>query len=214
MAGKRIEYTIVGRYMDGNEVTGYHLQSLEAGKAGRYTREQICYLVGRGQISNCSGQIYKDKVILRGEGCNLDDLPVQQENGALKKTDSVGRVKKGTTGADAMQQLMLVGCIVQGKNTIGYEVRNAGGAVKNFKREQVLQLAKDGKIGNARVQVYSGKDLLRGVGCNLNELPVKRVDPPAPAQVSQQSVSAVAQAAATTEKPARKSKAQSGILKI
>lgn len=179
MAGQKIEYTIVGRYMDGNTVTGYHLQALGQGKAGRYSREQVCFLVGRGQVNNCNGQIYKDKVILRGVGCNLDDLPVQQEGGDIRNTDSIGRVKKGTSAADVMSQLMLVGSIVQGKNTIGYIVRNAGGATKNYRRDEVIQLAKDGNIGNARVQSYQGKDLLRGVGCNLNDLPVKRLDIPA-----------------------------------
>lgn len=46
----RITYQIVGRYMDGKEVTGYHLQSMDTGKSGRHTREQVVFLVGKGQI--------------------------------------------------------------------------------------------------------------------------------------------------------------------
>ena len=168
---KRTEYQIVGRYMDGKEVTGYHLQSIETGKAGKYTREQVAYLVGRGQITNCEGQIYKDKVLFRGVGMNLDDLPIQQENGELYRTDSIGKVRKGTDAASAMTQFMLVKSIVSGRNTVGYVVQNAGGATKPATRQQVLGLAQSGKIGNARVQEYQGKLLLRGVNCNLNELP-------------------------------------------
>lgn len=52
MANK-IQYSIVGRYMNGTEVTGYHLQSIETGKAGKFTREQVIFLVGRGQVTNC-----------------------------------------------------------------------------------------------------------------------------------------------------------------
>ena len=61
MAAK-ILYQIVGRYMNGSEVTGYHLQSMETGKQGKYTKEQTIFLVGRGQVTNCSGQIYQDKL--------------------------------------------------------------------------------------------------------------------------------------------------------
>ena len=43
--------------MDGKEVTGYHLHSMETGKSGRYSRDQVAYLVGRGQVTNCEGQI-------------------------------------------------------------------------------------------------------------------------------------------------------------
>lgn len=168
------EYQIVGRYMSGKEVSGYHLQSLERDKSGRYTREQVCYLVGKGQITNCEGQIYKDKVILRGVGMSLEDLPVVQENsGEITRTDSVGKIRKGTSNEDAMTQLMLVESIVAGKINIGYVVENSGGARKTLKRADILKLASEGRIGNARVQQYQGKTLLRGVNINLNELPVR-----------------------------------------
>ena len=97
MAAKRTEYQIVGRYMNGSEVTGYHLQSIEQGKSGRYTREQVVYLVGRGQVTNCTGQIYQDKVILRGNGMSLDDLPVKYEDGDTRNMDKVGKVRRGTS---------------------------------------------------------------------------------------------------------------------
>lgn len=167
----RVEYQIVGRYMDGKEVTGYHLQSMESGKAGRYTREQVAYLVGRGQVTNCSAQIYQDKLLLRGVGMSLDDLPVQQENGGLSRTDNIGKVRKGTSAADAMTQFMLAGTIVNGRNTVGYVIKNSAGQTKNINRATLIELARGGRIGNARVQESNGKLILRGVGVNLNELP-------------------------------------------
>lgn len=172
MAGKRMEYQIVGRYMDGKEVTGYHLQSLDTGKAGRYSREQVAYLVGRGQISNCEGQIYKDKLLLRGVGVSLDDLPVQQEDGRMTRTSGVGKIRRGTSGADAMTQLMIVKVIASGRNVLGYVLQNAGGGTTNISRAKVMELAKAGRIGNARYQESNGKPILRGVGVNLNALEV------------------------------------------
>lgn len=171
MAAKRTEYQIVGRYMDGKEVTAYHLQSIDTGKSGRYTREQIIYLVGRGQITNCVGQLYQDKVILRGNGMNLDDLPVQYEDGKSRNMDKLGRVKKGTDTADAMTQFMIIGTIKCGRNTVGYTIQNVGCGIKKLKREQVLELAEQGKIGNARVQNHKNRKILRGINCNIDKLP-------------------------------------------
>lgn len=178
MAAKRTEYQIVGRYMNGKEVTGYHLQSIDTGKAGRYTKEQVCYLVGRGQITNCTGQLYQDKVLLRGNGMSLEDLPVQYEDGGSRNMEQLGRVRKGTSAEQAMTQFLIVGAIKSGRNTVGYVIQNAGSGIKKVKRQQVIELAQAGRIGNARVQNYNGKLLLRGVGCNLDTLPVENIAPP------------------------------------
>lgn len=182
---KRINYQIVGRYMDGQEVTAYHLQSIETGKSGRYSREQVCYLVGRGQITNCDGQIYKDKVLLRGVGISLESLPVKQENGALSRTENLGKVRKGASAADAMTQFILTHAIVQGRNTVGYVVSNAGGGTNKISRAQLLSLAKAGRIGNARYQESNGKPILRGVGINLNQLPTVQAETLGMAQARQ-----------------------------
>lgn len=174
---KKVEYQIVGRYMNGTEVTGYHLYSIETGKTGRYSREQVILLAGKGQLTNCEGQIYKDKVLLRGiNGTNLDQLPVQQENGDFRSSDDlIGRVKRGTEPGNAMTQLLIIRVLKDGRNVIGYTVRNAGGATKNIRKEDVVKLARAGKIGNARVQEYNGKLILRGVNCDLSKLDVAKV---------------------------------------
>lgn len=172
MGAKRTEYQIVGRYMDGSKVTGYHLQSLEAGKSGRYTREQVIYLVGRGQVTNCEGQIYKEELLLRGVGMDLASLPVQSDRtGETSRAEGQGKIRKGATGADIMTQLNLVEAITNGRQVVGYTLRNAAGAVKRATRADVMTLARDGRLGNARVQMCNGKELLRGVGYNLNDLP-------------------------------------------
>lgn len=178
MAGKRTEYQIVGRYMDGSEVTGYHLQSLETGKSGKYTKDQVYYLVGRDQITNCTGQIYQDKVLLRGKGINIDDLPVKYEDGDTRNMDKIGKIRRGTTIEEAMEQFMIVGLIKSGRNTVGYKIQNAGGAQKEVSRETIIKLASEGKIGNASVQNYNGKTILRGVGVNLETLPIEKLGIP------------------------------------
>lgn len=171
MGAKRAEYQIVGRYMDGKEVVAYHLQSLETGKAGRYTREQVAYLVGRGQVTNCEAQIYQDKLLLRGKGISLEELPVQQENGCLSRTGNLGKIRRGTNTDDALTQLLIVASIVKGRNVLGYVIQNAGGGQTRVDRMKLLELARDGRIGNARVQMYKGAPILKGVNCDISQLP-------------------------------------------
>lgn len=171
MAGRRVQYQIVGRYMDGTSVTGYQMQSIETGKSGKFTREQAAFLVGRGQVTNCDASIYQDKVIFKGIGVSLESLPIIRD-GKVSNTDRIGHVRKDVTPEQAVNQLMISGVIVSGRNTVGYVIRNAGGQEKKIKREDCLKLASQNRLGNARIQNYNGKIILRGVGVNLNELPV------------------------------------------
>lgn len=173
---RRVQYQIVGRYMDGSDVTGYHIQSIETGKSGRYTKDQICFLVGRGQITNCTAQLYQDKVLLRGNGMRLEDLPIIREDGELRNSDGLGKIRKGTSAAQAVEMFNIIGTVKAGRNTVGYVIQNAGCGIKKVKRAQVIQLAQQGKIGNARVQNYNGQILLRGVGVNLDDLPSEIID--------------------------------------
>ena len=173
MAGKRVQYQIIGRYLNGTEVVGYHLQSIDTGKAGRYTREQVCYLVGRDQVTNCTGQIYQDKVLLRGKGISLEDLPAVNEKGNTKNID---KVPKKSTVEQAIEQFRIVGVFKDGRNTVGYIIQNAGGGTAKITRDQAIGLISHGKIANARVQNYNGKVLIRGAGCNLDELPSQQIN--------------------------------------
>lgn len=161
--------------MDGTEVTGYHLQSIDSGKAGKYTRDQVCYLVGRGQVTNCTGQLYKEKVLLRGNGMSLEDLPVQQEDGTLRNAEKLGKTSKNST-VNMMEKFTIIGTIKQGRSVVGYLVQNSGMATKKLQREQVIELARNGAITNAKVQNYNGKVLLRGSNCDLGSLPTEYIE--------------------------------------
>lgn len=174
---KRTEYVLVGRYMDGRRVTGYHLQDISTGKNGQYSVDQFAYLVGRGQVTNCTGQIYQDTVLYRGaNGTEINSLPVQHADGSLSRADGAGHLRKGDTAQDAMNKLMLVGKIVQGRNTVGFVVRNMGGQTKNLSYNDTFELVRAGRVGNAKAQMYEGKPLIKGNGVNLNELPVMEMN--------------------------------------
>lgn len=174
MAREKTIYTMVGRYKQGNEVVAYHLQSLDKGKAGKFSREQVIYLIGRGQISNCTAQLYKDGVIIRGVDMSLEDLPVVQtdSNGnSTVKNANVQNVRKSATQQQVMEQVAIIAEVKDGSKKWGFLVRNNAGATKALNRAQIVKLAELGRISNARVQQDRGQTLLRGAaGTNLTAL--------------------------------------------
>lgn len=174
MAKERVMYSMVGRYKQGNEIVAYHLQSLDTGKAGKYSREQVIYLIGRGQVSNCTAQLYKDGVIIRGVGMNLESLPVVQtdNNGASTvKNANIQNVRKSATQQQILEQVAIIAEIKDGSKKWGFLVQNNAGAKKACSRAQIVKLAEMGRISNARVQQDRGQTLLRGAGgTNLTAL--------------------------------------------
>ncbi len=167
MGAQKVLYQIVGRYMSGKEVIGYYIQS-EGNKQKLLTREQIIYLVGRGQITNCTGQIYQDKVLLRGEGINLDSLPIISDIGEVKNVD---RAPKYKTAQELVNMVQLTGRILDGRRVVGYVVKNYGGQESKWTRDKVLEFAQNNNIVNARTQVYRGQVILKGHNCDLTALP-------------------------------------------
>lgn len=73
----KARYQITGVYKEDNgETIGYELVD-NNGKRQRYTNSQVYFLAGARQLINADGQLSKDKVILTGIGCNLEDLPTR-----------------------------------------------------------------------------------------------------------------------------------------
>lgn len=84
MAARRTLYKVVGRYINVKDkdkpnakIVAYELVSEDQSKSGKYSIEQLAYLVGRKQVVNVTAQVYKDNVIFRGKDVNLSDLPAK-----------------------------------------------------------------------------------------------------------------------------------------
>lgn len=75
MGRQRTMYRLHNRYVNGNTTVYYGLVS-EDGKQIRATEVQMAYYVGRDQVINVAGQVYEDKVLFRGVGCDIRALPV------------------------------------------------------------------------------------------------------------------------------------------
>ena len=121
--------------------------------------------------------MYQGKVLFDGVGMKISDLPVVNEGtNQLRRGQNIRNVR-GQGVQDKLEQLMLVGVLKSGRTPVAYVLRNQGGGTKQVSREEILDLAKAGKISNVRVQQWQGKLLLRGYNCDLSNLPQRQIDP-------------------------------------
>ncbi len=165
-------YIITGRCLEGVRVKGYVVKHIETGECKVISKADTEYLAQSKQIINCTGQVYEGKVVLKGTKCKLVDLPNYDLQGKLIQKDKSADNKN-------VPLLSIKARIVDGKNTIGYVIygltMSGESMEKKIERDKVLVLAREGKISNARVQMFNNKPLLRGVKCELAQLPVVRV---------------------------------------
>ena len=188
MINPGILYKVTGRYMDGQNVIGYHLVG-EDDSQSKESKDRVIYLIGKGIITNMRVQIgTDDKVIIRGKGVNLNNLPVYDigkdkfRNSEQSQIAAHSNVSVPNSNAAQMGQYRIVKRIMLKNKCLGYEVQDYTGALTRKKRSQVIQLATQRLLSNAIVQKYQ-KDaestpelILRGVGCDLTKLPVLIVD--------------------------------------
>lgn len=164
-----LKYKVVARYMDGVKVIGYGLVD-NAGNKHLLPKDVVENLALSKNIVNCTAQRYKNVIVMKGTNCKLTQLPVIEANsGKVRGADEAARKKV------IKNQVTLVGRIINGKATIGYVVRTPDSNEKKISRDKVLTLARQGKVSNARAQLYGDKLILRGVGLELTQLPVSKI---------------------------------------
>lgn len=194
MLNMNIVYNVTGRYMDGQRVVGYHLVG-EDGSQACEGRERVIYLIGKGIISNMRLQQGPDgDMIIRGKGINLNTLPVydsgknrfrEGSNSQSASNSMVNPSRSTTPHINQMGQYRIVRRVMQQNRCIGYEVEDYSGSTKRFPRRKVIELAIQKLIDNAvasksYVPGANGQPSisvsLRGVGCDLNRLPILIAD--------------------------------------
>lgn len=80
-------YDCVGCVKKGNERIAYMIHDKSSNKTLKVNKFTMAVLVGRNQVSNAKGDIYKDIVIYRGVGCDFSKLPALKLNeDGTKKT--------------------------------------------------------------------------------------------------------------------------------
>lgn len=179
------KYRVVGRYMDGHKVIGYHLMCPD-GSQMRVTKGRAIALITEGKIENMRIQTDSSSeyggIIIRGNGVNLNTLPVYNEKSGEynSRSSTISGAANKNTSENPMGQLEVVGKIMREKSLMGYCIKDASGAISKMHKADVLKLALQKRVSNVAVQRLT-KDgvtnyILRGVGCNLKEIPIIRID--------------------------------------
>lgn len=189
MINPGVIYKVVGKYTIGKTIIGYHLVG-EDGSQARESKERVIYLTNRGLISNLKIQVNPDNTeLLRGKNTNITKLPVFdyatktfQASDNTKPVSSVDTSKLAPNTSYKFCQYIINRRIMSNGICVGYEISSASNRRVRIPRSKVLELTLNKLISNATVLKYKDKEtgktilVLRGVDCNLDELPILIVD--------------------------------------
>ena len=183
-----MSYRVVGRYMTGSTVSGYHLVGID-GSQVKASKERVIYMIGKGLVENMRVQSSESGVIVRGKGVNLNTLPVYDLNKDAfrgnKQSQDVANTNvqpKKDSGINPMGQMEITKRIMYKTTCLGYMVKDRSGKEIKLSRDKVIELAVAKLMSNATVQKYTDnstgrtKLILRGAGCDLTEIPALVVD--------------------------------------
>lgn len=160
-------YKITARFMKGTEVIGYSLTD-NLGNNYNISKEETHKLALEERIINVKAQEWEGKIILKGVGEKLNELPViDTEKGTVRKPRNRNKRQ--------MIRTRIVARIFKGKSVVGYLLQDEIGNEFPVRREEAMVLAKEGRVENARVQKNRGDTIIRGVGCDLAQLPTIKI---------------------------------------
>lgn len=159
-------YKIIGRITNGTSVIAYVVEDALNKTVYPLEKGVIEQLALNKQIYNCTAQVYGNIVNLRGIDCKLNQMPRYDEN--LKPI--VNKKVPKRVSAD----LKIVGKMQKGRVIEYYVLESLTEPNKpKFKmsRDNVITLAKQGRIINAKCQNNKNETMLRGApGYNLTKL--------------------------------------------
>ena len=189
MSGMNITYKVVGRYMNGKELDGYHF--IGSDNSTLYlNKERTIFMIGKGLIENMRINTNNGEIIIRGKGVNLNALPVYD---CGKQSYRPGANSQNAANSSAraseidsknnMGKFKVIKRIMQGVKCIGYVLEDVSGNVRNIDRDTVIECARTNRLSNAIVNKIKDPETgeltyaLRGVnGCNIRKLPIMIID--------------------------------------
>ena len=165
------KYEIVGRVSHGTTVVAYMVKDRTAGTTSKIEKGIVEQLALNKQIYNCHAQLYNDRVNMKGINCKISKLPKYDDNGSLVVLEEPLKRK-------VIADLKLIGKVQSGRVISDYVVVSLLSPDKKMKvpKETVLQLALEGRVTNAKVQMNNGEMILRGsTEESLSQLALYRV---------------------------------------
>ena len=145
------------RIMDGVSVKAYELVDA-AGMTYRYTKEETEELALKGLIHGVKAQRCNGVVTIKGkDGFKIKDLEtinIRQKEEVDMRPTLVRKIK-----------------IENNREIVGYVLQNYDSSMDVRTLEGLVKLAANDKIKNIRINKSGNKMIVRGVNCNLNDIP-------------------------------------------
>lgn len=165
-------YVLVGRITEGTYVKGYVVFDRYSKTKSTMEKGVVEQLALNKQVYNSTAQVYGNIVNMKGINCKLSELPRFDEHGnKVTKTSKEVNTRKA--------EYEIVGKVQKGRKVLGYVLVKLNSNQKdkyNLEKSQVLKLAREGKILNAKCQMYGDKLMLRAAnGYDLTKLPVYNI---------------------------------------
>lgn len=161
------QYEIIGRIPNGTYIAGYVLYNRINGEITTEQKGVVEQLALNKNIYNANAQIYNNIVNLKGINCKLSQLPKYCADGRLIED-------KQKSNKNIKPFLRIVGRVQRSREICAYivEYRDKANklARKRIEKDKIIDLARNGYIENAKVQLNGGELMLRGVNVDLTTL--------------------------------------------
>lgn len=128
-------------------------------------------------VTVINGNVFSQTFDMRSfPGC-IEQCISRDNNNIVRPKSIIEDTKTNDRALKANKNnLEIVGKIEKGKQVIGYMIKNTeNNKVMQVNKEVAIYLVGGGRIRNCKYQFYKGKVLFRGIGVDLNKLPIKRV---------------------------------------
>jgi hypothetical protein len=161
-------YEIIGRVCDGSYISEYVIRDRTDKTLQKVEKAVVEQLALNKQIYNCTAQIYKNLVNLKGINCKLSQLPKYDKGGNLVIRQEVK--KQPTHTAD----LEIKAKVYSGREVTDYVLiytDKPDEAEMVVPRDMVIQLVKDGRVKGTTCQTCNNTVILRG---NLSKVEALR----------------------------------------
>lgn len=145
------------RIMDGVSVKAYELADT-SGVVYRYTKEETEQLALRGVINGVKAQRCNGVITMKGkDGFKIKDIEtinIRQKEEVDMRSTLVRKIK-----------------IDNNREIVGYVLQNYDSSLDVRTSSSLIELATMDKIKNIRINKSGDKMIVRGVNCNLNDIP-------------------------------------------
>ena len=165
-------FKIVGRVMESTRVKGYWLFDSVTNTFKYLEKPKVDQMALSKMISNCTAQNYQGTVTLKGTEFKIQSLP---------KYDTLGNRVDGHSSLVSQQkkareinnpEYKLAFKIINSKQTTGYyDVQIVTGKKMFMTKDEVIQLALNGKIKDVRAVKLKDRYTLRGINFQVDDLP-------------------------------------------